>query len=237
MYLSQNQIIVKTTRFQGPAGLCQTQVRCTFDEFPEQETGLKVEYMKRIAIFASGSGTNAQNIIEHFAGNPEVEVSLVLTNNEHAYVLKRAAALKVPAYVFNRELFYETGRVHDILRDIGIDLIVLAGFLWLVPRNILDTWNGRIINIHPALLPKFGGKGMYGDRVHQAVIEAGEKETGITIHYVNEVYDEGEIIFQEKFPVLRGDTPETIAEKVHMLEYEHYPRVIGQLLSLPGNQQ
>ena len=187
--------------------------------------------MKRIAIFASGSGTNAQQIIEHFKDNEAIEVSLVLTNNSKAFVLERAAKLKVPSYVFNRTLFYETNQVHDILREIGIDFIVLAGFLWLIPKNILQSWPGRIVNIHPALLPKFGGKGMYGDKVHQAVIKAGEKETGISIHYVNEKYDEGEIIFQEKFEVLPVDTPDTIAERIHVLEHKHFPIVIEELVS------
>jgi phosphoribosylglycinamide formyltransferase-1 len=187
--------------------------------------------MKRIAIFASGSGTNAQKIIEHFQENEQVEVSLVLTNNEEAFVLKRASDLKVPGYVFNRTMFYDTNEVHDILRDVGVDFIVLAGFLWLVPSNLLTSWAGRIVNIHPALLPKFGGKGMYGDRVHKAVIEAGEMETGITIHYVNEVYDDGEVIFQEKFDILPDDTPESIAERIHVLEHKHFPRVVEELVS------
>lgn len=186
--------------------------------------------MKRIAIFASGSGTNAQKIIEHFKDNSQIEVSLVLSNKSDAYVLERAAKLGVPSYVFDRQLFYESNKVHDILKDIGIDFIVLAGFLWLIPENLLRSWTGRIINIHPALLPKYGGKGMYGDRVHKAVIEAGEKETGITIHYVNEVYDDGEIIFQDKFKILTGDTPESIAERIHVLEHEHYPAVIEELV-------
>jgi phosphoribosylglycinamide formyltransferase-1 len=186
--------------------------------------------MKRIAIFASGSGSNAQKIIEYFQENPEIEVSLVLSNNPEAYVLERASGLGVPSYVFDRQLFYETDQVHDILRDIGIDFIVLAGFLWLVPANLLKSWPKRIINIHPALLPKFGGKGMYGDRVHKAVIEAGEKETGITIHYVNAVYDDGEIIFQEKFEILPDDTVESIAERVHVMEHRHFPEVIEKLL-------
>lgn len=187
--------------------------------------------MKRIAIFASGSGTNAQKIMEHFQNIDDIEVSLVLSNNEGAYVLQRASDLNVPAYVFDRQMFYETDQVHDILRDVGIDFIVLAGFLWLVPDNLLASWAGKIVNIHPALLPKFGGKGMYGDRVHKAVIEAGEKETGITIHYVNEVYDDGEIIFQEKFEVLPDDTPDSIAERIHVLEHKHYPLVIEKLVS------
>ena len=191
--------------------------------------------MKRIAIFASGSGSNAQKIIEYFQDNIEIEVSLVLSNNAEAYVMERASGLGVPSYVFDRQLFYETDQVHDILRDIGIDFIVLAGFLWLVPSNLLKSWEGRIVNIHPALLPKFGGKGMYGDRVHKAVIEAGEKETGITIHYVNEVYDDGEIIFQEKFKVLPDDTPESIAERIHVLEHKHFPAVIENLLNAIEN--
>jgi phosphoribosylglycinamide formyltransferase-1 len=187
--------------------------------------------MKRIAIFASGSGTNAQRIIEHFKDNADIEVSLVLSNNSKAYVLERAAKLKIPSYVFDRKLFYEGEQVHDILKEIGIDFIVLAGFLWLIPENILKSWPGRIVNIHPALLPKFGGKGMYGERVHQAVIEAGEKETGISIHYVNEKYDEGEIIFQARFSILAGDNAETIASRIHELEHKHFPEVIEELVS------
>jgi phosphoribosylglycinamide formyltransferase-1 len=186
--------------------------------------------MKRIAIFASGSGTNAQKIIEYFRNHKNIEVSLVLSNNPDAFVLERASKLNIASYVFDRQLFYKTDQVHDILLDIGIDLIVLAGFLWLVPANLLKTWPNRIVNIHPALLPKFGGKGMYGDRVHKAVMAAGEKETGISIHYVNEVYDDGEIIFQEKFDILPDDTPESIAERIHLLEHKHFPVVIEELL-------
>jgi len=187
--------------------------------------------MKRIAIFASGSGTNAQKIIEYFRDHKNIEVSLVLSNNPDAFVLERASKLNIASYVFDRQLFYKTDQVHDILQDIGIDLIVLAGFLWLVPENMLKSWPNRIVNIHPALLPKFGGKGMYGDRVHKAVIAAGEKETGISIHYVNAVYDDGEIIFQEKFDILPDDTPESIAERIHVLEHKHYPEVIEKLLN------
>ncbi len=186
--------------------------------------------MKRIAIFASGSGSNAQKIIEHFEDIENIEVSLVLTNNDKAFVLQRAADFGIPAYVFDRQLFYDSDQVHDILRDIGIEFIVLAGFLWLVPQNILNSWKGRIVNIHPALLPKFGGKGMYGDRVHKAVIESGEKETGITIHYVNEVYDDGEIILQERFNILPEDTADSIAERIHVLEHKHFPVVIERLV-------
>lgn len=187
--------------------------------------------MKRIAIFASGSGSNAQKIIEHFKENKEIEVSIILSNNAKAYVLERAANEGIPAYVFDRQLFYESSQVHDILKKIGVDFIVLAGFLWLIPDKLLKSWPDRIINIHPALLPKFGGKGMYGDRVHKAVIEAGEKETGISIHYVNEKYDEGEIIFQESFDIQPDDTPDSIAEKIHKLEHKHFPLVVEKLVS------
>lgn len=191
--------------------------------------------MKRIAIFASGSGSNAQKIIEHFSGHKEIEISLVLSNNENAYVLERASALEVPAYVFDKKIFYESGQLLDILKEIGIDFIVLAGFLWLIPENILQTWPKGIVNIHPALLPKFGGKGMYGDKVHRAVIESGDKQTGITIHYVNEKYDDGAIIFQESFDILPEDTAESIAERIHVLEHKHFPEVIEKLvIALPN---
>lgn len=191
--------------------------------------------MKRIAIFASGSGSNAQKIIEHFSGHKEIEISLVLSNNENAYVLERASALEVPAYVFDKKIFYESGQLLDILKEIGIDFIVLAGFLWLIPENILQTWPKGIVNIHPALLPKFGGKGMYGDKVHRAVIESGDKQTGITIHYVNEKYDDGTIIFQESFDILPEDTAASIAERIHVLEHKHFPEVIEKLvIALPN---
>lgn len=186
--------------------------------------------MKNIAIFASGSGTNAENIARHFQDRPDVQVAVILSNNANAYVLERAKNLGIPYYVFSKSEFYQSDSVLLVLRDYRVDLIVLAGFLWLVPGNLLKAFASRIINIHPALLPKFGGKGMYGDKVHQAVIASGEKYTGITIHFVNEVYDEGEVIFQEKFEIAPGDTPESIAAKVHKLEYAHYPRVIEEVL-------
>jgi phosphoribosylglycinamide formyltransferase-1 len=186
--------------------------------------------MKRIAIFASGSGSNAQNIAEYFRDSKEVQIPLILSNKPDAYVLERARNLGIPTMVFNRQQFYETDLVLEALRKNHIDLIVLAGFLWLVPDNILHAFPNRIVNIHPALLPKYGGKGMYGERVHQAVIEAKEKRTGISIHFVNEHYDAGEIIFQESFDILPGDTPETIAKRVHQLEYKHFPRVIEEVL-------
>ncbi|MBL6446549.1 phosphoribosylglycinamide formyltransferase [Fulvivirga sp. 29W222] len=187
--------------------------------------------MTKIAIFASGSGSNAERIIEYFKGNAQIEVSLILTNNPEAYVLERAKRLQVPAVIFGREDLMSTDKVLSILKEHEIDFVVLAGFLLLVPGNLVDAYPDRIINIHPALLPKFGGKGMYGDRVHQAVKSAGEAETGISIHYVNKKYDEGEIIFQAKCPVAEEDTPEIVADKVHQLEYQHYPQVIESVIN------
>lgn len=190
--------------------------------------------MKKIAIFASGSGSNAENIIRFFENDPRNRVSLVLCNKPDAYVLERAKRLGVPALVFNREQFYHSDLILDRLKAEAVDLIVLAGFLWKVPANLLAAYPDRIINIHPALLPKFGGKGMYGEHVHEAVIAAGEKESGITIHHVNDCYDEGAAIFQATCPVLPDDTPDTLAAKVHALEYAHFPRVIKEFAdSLP----
>jgi phosphoribosylglycinamide formyltransferase 1 len=185
---------------------------------------------RKIAIFASGSGTNAQRIIEYFSGNPEITVSLVLSNKPDAYVLERAKKLKVPYVVFDRHTFTETDDIPDLLKKEQIDFIVLAGFLWLIPLNLIRAYPGKIINIHPALLPKYGGKGMYGERVHEAVIQSGDKESGISIHYVNEKYDEGNIIFQAKCEVLPDDTPETLAQRIHKLEYKHFPEVIEKLI-------
>jgi phosphoribosylglycinamide formyltransferase-1 len=186
--------------------------------------------MHHLAIFASGSGTNARNIAEYFRTDPEIRVALILANKPDAYVLERAKQLGIPAFVFDRKTFYECEAVLEILKKYEIGHIILAGFLWLVPDYLLRAFPSRIINIHPALLPKFGGKGMYGDKVHQAVIAAGEKRTGISIHYVNEHYDEGAIIFQDSFEIVPGDTPESIAKRVHELEYKHFPRVIGEIV-------
>jgi phosphoribosylglycinamide formyltransferase-1 len=184
----------------------------------------------KIAIFASGSGTNTQRIIEYFTGNTQISVSLVLSNKPDAYVLERAKRLQVPSVVFDRHTFNETDEIPDLLKKEGIDFIVLAGFLWLVPLNLIRAYPGKIINIHPALLPKYGGKGMYGERVHEAVLQSGDKESGISIHYVNEKYDEGSIIFQAKCEVLPDDTPDSLAQRIHQLEYKHYPEVIEKLV-------
>ena len=186
--------------------------------------------MKKIAILASGSGSNAENIANYFKEKGIAEISLILSNNPEAFVLERAKRLGIPSMVFSKKEMNETDNVLDAIRNSGAEMIVLAGFLLKVPQNLLNAYEGKIVNIHPALLPKFGGKGMYGDKVHKSVVEAGEKESGITIHYVNEHYDEGAIIFQAKCVVKEGDTPDDVAAKVHALEYEHFPKVIEELL-------
>lgn len=185
---------------------------------------------KRIAIFASGSGSNAQKIMEHFKKHPEAEVALVLTNNPDAYVLQRADNFEIPSHIFDRFEFYQTDHVINLLKNLQIDIIVLAGFLWLVPQNLLKAFPNKIINIHPALLPKYGGKGMYGDYVHKAVLANGDEESGITIHFVNENFDEGEIIHQSRFRIEKGDDLEMIKFKGQQLEHLHYPKVVEQLL-------
>ena len=190
--------------------------------------------MKRIAIFASGSGSNAQNIAEYFENNSLVKIQLILANKPDAFVLERAKNLGIPSFVFNRDDFYKSNTVLNILEENEIDLVVLAGFLWLIPDNLIQKYSNKIINIHPALLPKYGGKGMYGAKVHEAVHASGDKETGITIHFVNEKYDEGKVIFQAKAKIDTSDTPDSIAQKVHALEYENFPRVIEECV-LSGN--
>jgi phosphoribosylglycinamide formyltransferase-1 len=184
-----------------------------------------------IAIFASGSGTNAENIANYFKTNKNIKVKLILSNNENAFVLKRAQNLDIESISFNRKDFYESEKVINLLLNKEIDFIVLAGFLWLVPQNILNNFDGKIINIHPALLPNYGGKGMFGDHVHKAVLENNEKESGITIHYVNEKYDDGDIIFQEKVSVDTKDTVESLAKKIHELEYKYFPKVIFNVIN------
>lgn len=185
---------------------------------------------KRIAIFASGSGSNAQKIMEHFKRNAEAEVVLILTNNPQAYVLQRADNFEIPSHIFTRKEFYESDDVIRLLKNLQVDLIVLAGFLWLVPQSVLRAFPNKIINLHPALLPKFGGKGMYGDHVHQAVLATGEEESGITIHFASENFDEGEIIHQSKFKIEPGDNLEVIKFKGQQLEHQHFPKVIESLL-------
>ncbi len=186
--------------------------------------------MKRIVIFASGSGTNAENLIKFFHNRENASVIQVLSNNPHAKVLERAKKLKVSALSFNKIALSQTDDVLNILKVSNPDLIVLAGFLWKFPDHILNEFPNKVINVHPALLPKYGGKGMYGMNVHKAVVANKESETGITIHYVNEHYDEGAIIFQAKCDVNASDTAEDVAAKIHELEMAHFPKVVESLL-------
>lgn len=186
--------------------------------------------MSNIAIFASGSGTNAQRLIERFSPIIDTNISVLLTNKKNAGVIGRAKKLGVPVRIFDREELYHSENIVDFLQREGIDWVILAGFLWLIPENLLKIFPERIVNIHPSLLPKYGGRGMYGMNVHQAVIDAKEKESGITIHYVNGEYDRGSIIFQATCPVDEDDTPETLAAKIHELEYEHFPAVMENLI-------
>lgn len=186
--------------------------------------------MVDIAVFASGNGSNAENIIRHFLGNSTMRVSLVVSNKDEAYVHTRAQALDVSTCTFSKAEFDDGLAVLDTLRRYNIDFIVLAGFLLKVSAPLLNAFPGRILNIHPALLPKHGGKGMYGDRVHQAVVDAGDTESGITIHYINENYDEGDVLFQAACDVLPTDSADDVARKVHELEYLHFPKVIEEAI-------
>ncbi|OPZ97641.1 MAG: Phosphoribosylglycinamide formyltransferase [Bacteroidetes bacterium ADurb.Bin408] len=186
-----------------------------------------------IAVFASGNGTNAERIAKYFSEHPDIRVKLIVCNNKNAYVIERARSLQLPCVFVSKAALNDSGYMTSLLKSHDISLIVLAGFLIKIPTFLTEAFNNRIVNIHPALLPKYGGKGMYGEHVHKAVIEAGEKESGITIHYVNACYDEGEIIFQAKVPVLLSDTPDSLAQKIHVLEYEHYPVIIEKLISAP----
>jgi phosphoribosylglycinamide formyltransferase 1 len=178
----------------------------------------------RIAIFASGKGSNAEEIIKYFRNHPSISVDVVVSNNPNAFVLERARRHNIPCLVFNKKEFHEMAA--ERLTSLNITHIVLAGFLWLIPSKLLETFPGRIINIHPALLPKFGGKGMYGMKIHESVRSSNEKESGITIHLVNEKYDEGTILYQHKCELTSADTPQQIADKVHQLEYTWYPKII-----------
>ncbi len=182
--------------------------------------------MTRLAIFASGSGTNAEAIAKHFGSGKDIEVALILSNKKDAFVLERAKNLGIKTYVFNRDQFYQTDEITQLLQTEEIDYIVLAGFLWLVPRNLVQAFPAKIINIHPSLIPKHCGKGMYGSKVHEAVIDQGDAESGITIHLVDEIYDNGKILRQEKVTVEEGDDADSLASKIHALEYEFFPKTI-----------
>ena len=185
--------------------------------------------MKRLAIFVSGGGTNLQRIAEYFAPNDEVEIVCVVSNNKDAYANQRARNLGIPLLLVEKE-YFNSDLFVERMQFLAVDLIVLAGFLWLIPQNLINAFPNKIINIHPALLPKYGGKGFYGHHVHEAVVAAHEKESGITIHYVNEKYDSGSIIFQKKVALTPTDTPDDVAAKIHVLEQENFPVVIEKLL-------
>jgi phosphoribosylglycinamide formyltransferase-1 len=189
-----------------------------------------IRFMTRISIFASGNGSNAENIVRYFSDSDDIVVSLIISNKRDAYVHERARHLGIPSFTFSKPEFDDGLLVLDTLREYNIDFIVLAGFLLKLSQPLLDSYPERIVNIHPALLPRHGGKGMYGDRVHRAVVDSGDKESGITIHYVNENYDEGSIIYQATCEVNKEDTPDDIARKVHVLEYTHYPRVVEEVV-------
>jgi phosphoribosylglycinamide formyltransferase-1 len=186
--------------------------------------------MKKLAIFSSGTGSNAARIIEHFRDHPTLSVSLIVSNNPHAGVLNIASAADIAVLLIEKEQFFRGSAYIPELHARDIDFIVLAGFLWKIPAKLIQAYPHRIVNIHPALLPGYGGKGMYGHHVHDAVIAAGEKESGITIHYVDELYDHGQAIFQAKVAVDPDDTPETLAKKVQHLEHTHFPRVIEEIV-------
>ena len=189
-----------------------------------------IHEMKNIAILASGSGSNAENIAKYFEGSDYARVSFIIANNPEAYVLERAKKLGIEAAVVTKQQFMEADSIIAMLKERNIDFVVLAGFLLLVPQKLIQAYPGKIVNIHPALLPKHGGKGMYGDRVHKAVVECGDSESGITIHLIDEQYDKGTTFFQAKCPVLPSDTPDDVAAKVHALEYEHFPHVIEEIM-------
>jgi len=185
--------------------------------------------MHRIGIFASGEGTNAQRFMDYFRNSKDIAISLIITNNAKANVVERARKMSIPYLVINRDDFYNSDKVVNELKS-KIDFIVLAGFMWMVPENLIKAFHNRMVNVHPALLPAYGGKGMYGIHVHEAVVKNKEKKSGITIHYVNENYDEGKIIFQQECLVDSNDTPEILAQKIHQLEYEYYPKAVEKLL-------
>lgn len=186
--------------------------------------------MKNIAIFASGSGSNAENIANYFADSDYAQVSVIVANNPNAYVLERAKKLGIESITVTKSQFMEADTLIAELKERNIDFIVLAGFLLLVPQKYIDAYPGRIVNIHPALLPKHGGKGMYGSHVHESVVAAGDTESGITIHLIDGNYDKGTTFFQATCHVLPTDTPDDVAQKVHALEYEHFPHVIEEIL-------
>ena len=186
--------------------------------------------VKNIAIFASGSGSNAENVYNYFKNSSDIAVVLIGTNDENAYVVKRAKNLEIPLFVFTKRALEKFSELQSVLENSKVDFIVLAGFLLKLPEKMVEIYPDKIINIHPALLPKYGGKGMYGGRVHKAVLKNKESESGITIHFVNNKYDGGKIVFQRKCVVEKEDTPESLANKIHSLEYEYFPKIISSII-------
>lgn len=186
--------------------------------------------MIKVAIFASGSGSNAENLVQYFSKNNDVKIVSIYCNNPQAFVIERAKKFNLPCHIFNKQEFVDEGKVSGLLAEENIDFIILAGFLWLIPKWLVAKYQSKIINIHPALLPKYGGKGMYGHFVHEAVKKNNDSESGITIHFVNEHYDEGAVIFQASVTLDSTDTPDTIAQKVHGLEYEYFPQVAENVI-------
>ena len=193
-------------------------------------------FMSSIAIFASGAGSNAEKIIQYIKGHPDIQVKLIVCNKPEAGVLHIAMRENIPTLLIERERFFEGDSYLPDIQHFEIDFIVLAGFLWKIPPALIEAYAGKIINIHPALLPKFGGKGMYGHHVHKAVIDQKERESGITIHYVDEHYDHGATIFQATCPVTPEDTPDSLAAKIHALEHAHFPRVVAETVTLHKNR-
>lgn len=196
-----------------------------------QNSKLKTQNLKHLVIFASGAGSNAQQIINHFRKSAAAKVVLLACNKPGAGVITIAEKENIPVLLIEKERFFKEDAYLPEIKKAGADLLILAGFLWKIPQGLTDAYPGRIINIHPALLPKYGGKGMYGQYVHEAVLNAGEVQSGITIHYVDEHYDNGDIIFQTTCPVLEGDSPQTLAQRIHQLEHLHYPLVIDKIVA------
>ena len=191
----------------------------------------KTDSLIQLAVFASGTGSNAQMLIDYFNRSASARVTLVVCNKPGAGVISIADKANIPVLLIEKERFFRGDGYVPLLQDKNIGFVVLAGFLWKIPKPLIDAFPRRIVNIHPALLPKFGGKGMYGQYVHEAVLQAGEVESGITIHYVDEHYDNGDVIFQTACPILDSDTPESIAQRIHQLEHLHYPRVVEKVIS------
>ena len=199
---------------------------------PEQKRNRhhKIQRMKRLSIFVSGNGTNLQRIAEYFANNPEVEIAIVVCNNPKAYSIERAKKLGIPLRMITKQEFNSDAFIQE-MQNLDIDLIVLAGFLWKIPENLVKAFPKKIVNIHPALLPKYGGKGFYGEHVHEAVVAAKEPYSGITVHYVNEIYDSGEIIMQAHVALAENETPDSLAAKIHQLEQAYFPVAIEEVLN------